>query len=297
MTPTLQPGDEVVASDSLTPVPGDLVVFEHPQRTGFWMIKRLIDEDGRVLSDNRTVTEADSRTMGPIDVSRMLTVVDQLDEDTFAQACHLLADEDPALAAVIDRWGVPEFWHRAPGFATLVLLVLEQQVSLESGAAMFGRLHGLLGEVSPATVLAAGIGGLRAIGVTRQKADYLTGLALMIQEGIIDLDEIAAAPPSDARQSLMSVKGIGAWTADAYLLSAHRRPDTWPAGDRALQVGAAEVLGMSSVPSPGELELIAEPWRPVRAVAARLIWHSYLSRRGRVEPAPPASARDDAVGA
>jgi DNA-3-methyladenine glycosylase II len=83
------------------------------------------------------------------------------------------------------------------------------------------------------------------------------------------------------------VKGIGPWTADAYLLSALGFPDVFPVGDRALQVGTGEVLGMSSVPDEEELEIVSAPWRPIRAAAARVIWHAYLKRRGRVEPLDP----------
>ncbi len=83
------------------------------------------------------------------------------------------------------------------------------------------------------------------------------------------------------------MRGIGSWTADAYLLSALLLPDAFPVGDRALQVGVAEALGLQQIPGPEELEIVSAPWRPVRAVAARLVWHLYLSRRGRSEPALP----------
>lgn len=284
MAPGLRPGDEVVATDSISPVPGDVVVFEHPARADFWLIKRLADDDGRVLSDNREIESVDSRSFGSISPARMLTVVDRLDPVTFAEACDLLVSEEPALEDIIERWGRPDFWQRSPGFATLALLILEQQVSLESGAAMFRRLADLVDDVAPEGVLDAGEGSLRSIGVTRQKAGYLIELAEAVVTGDLDLDHLADAGPSHARAALMGIKGIGSWTADAYLLSALRLTDVWPVGDRALQVGCGELLGMSSPPDEIELELIAEPWRPVRAAAARLVWHAYLSERGRVEP-------------
>jgi DNA-3-methyladenine glycosylase II len=213
--------------------------------------------------------------------------VERLDDQTFALGADLLASEDEHLAALIDRWGLPDFWHRPPGFQTLVLLVLEQQVSLESGAAMYRRLAGLIGDVTAASVLSAGDEALRSIGVTRQKSGYLLGLATRVSEGVLDLDAMELATVDDARAALLEIKGIGPWTADAYLLSASRRTDMWPVGDRALQVGASEALGMATIPDEGELEILAEPWRPIRAVAARLIWHAYLSERGRVEPPNP----------
>lgn len=290
MAPTLMPGHEVVATDSRRPVIGDLVVFEHPERTDFWLVKRLVTVDGWVMSDSPELGRSDSRTLGNIPLDRMLTVVDRLDESTFVEACELLVAEDEALAGVVGRWGVPEFWHRRPGYATLALLILEQQVSLESGAAMYRRLAGLTGTVTPESVAGAGEEALRSIGVTRQKTGYLLQLARDVIGGTLDLDWLTSAPAEEARAALTSLKGIGPWTADAYLLSALRHPDMWPTGDRALQVGVGEALGMGHPPDEQELEVLAEPWRPLRAAAARLIWHAYLSERGRVEPPDPTGA-------
>lgn len=293
MTPTLTPGTEVVATDSRRPSPGDLVVFEHPARKDFWLIKRLVSEEGWVVSDNPEVSQSDSRTLGHIPIEEMLVVVDRLDDETFIEACGLLTSEDEAFARIVDRWGVPEFWHREPGYPTLVLLILEQQVSLESGAAMYRRLAGLVGEVTAESVASTDEQTLRSIGVTRQKTGYLLDLARDVVTGALDLDRLARAPVEEARDALISVKGIGPWTADAYLLSALRHPDMWPVGDRALQVGVSEVLGMAAPTSEAELEMIAEPWRPLRAAAARLVWHAYLSSRGRVEPADPTRPHGD----
>lgn len=290
MTPTLQPGQEVVAVDTRPPEPGNLVVFEHPARPDFWLIKRLADDTGWISSDNEKASDTDSRTLGRLPLERLMPVVERLDEKTFRLAVDLLTAEDEGLAKVVERWGLPEFWHRRPGFETLVLLILEQQVSLESGAAMYRRLAGLLGEVSPESTMAAGPERLRAIGVTRQKTGYLIELSRMIVEGDLDLETLESQPVAMARRTLIAIKGIGPWTADAYLLSASRRPDMWPVGDRALQVGAAETLAMSRAPDEEQLELLGEPWRPVRAAAARLIWHAYLSERGRVEPPDPTQA-------
>ncbi|HSM44796.1 MAG TPA: hypothetical protein VK969_07255, partial [Acidimicrobiia bacterium] len=290
--PTLQPGQEVVAVDTRPPEPGNLVVFEHPGRPDFWLIKRLADDTGWISSDNEEASDTDSRTLGRLPLDGLMPVVERLDEETFRLAVDLLTAEDEGLARVVERWGLPEFWHRRPGFETLVLLILEQQVSLESGAAMYRRLAGLLGEVSPENTLAAGPDQLRAIGVTRQKTGYLIELSRMLVEGELELETLESQPVAMARGTLIAIKGIGPWTADAYLLSASRRPDLWPVGDRALQVGTAETLEMSRAPDEEQLELLGEPWRPIRAAAARLIWHAYLSERGRVEPPDPTQAHE-----
>lgn len=294
MLPNLRPGDEVVAVDTRPPRVGDVVVFEHPERDGFWVIKRMAepphpidDSQAWVVSDNPEVTRADSRTLGALDRATLWPIVERLDADTFADACELLSDEDEDLARILDTHGLPRFWERRPGFSTLVWLILEQQVSLESGAAVYERLHRAAGSITPATVAELGPEELRSIGITRQKTAYLLGLAEAIIHERTSLESIEGLPPGDAREVLLAIRGIGPWTADAYLLSALRHPDVFPVGDRALQVGTGEALRMKATPRPDELELISEPWRPVRAVAARIIWHGYLSQRGRVEPLDP----------
>lgn len=304
MLPNLRPGQEVVATDSRAAEVGDVVVFEHPDRPGFWMVKRVADpphtlDAGQawVTSDNPVETRADSRTLGPLPRAGLLPVVERLDEVTFAEACLLLAEEDESLGAVVAANGIPPFWSRRPGFATLVLFVLEQQVSLESGAAMYRRLAALVGEVAPASLIAAGETSLRSIGVTRQKTGYLLDLAGLVLEGELDLEQIGTLQADEARQQLLSIRGVGPWTADVYLLSALRHPDVFPVGDRALQVGMGEILALSAVPSTEEMLILAHPWRPVRAAAARLIWHAYLSIRGRVEPPDPLAGHNGPSGA
>jgi DNA-3-methyladenine glycosylase II len=247
----------------------------------------MADDEAWVTSDNHVVGVYDSRSFGPVPVASLQPRVERLDEVTFVEAVRLLTREEPAFARVIDEFGAPPFWHRPAGFPTLVWLIMEQQVSLESGAAMYGRLHALLGAIAPEALGAVTEGDLRGIGVTRQKSVYLMGLALAVVSGELDLEGLGGLPPDRARQSLLAVKGIGPWTADAYQLSALGSPDVFPVGDRALQVGTAEVLGMSSVPVQGDLDILSAPWRPIRAVAARIIWHAYLKRRGRVEPPDP----------
>lgn len=206
-----------------------------------------------------------------------------LTAEGFAAAATRLADGDGHLAAVISRHGLPDFWHRPPGFATLVLFIVEQQVSLDSARAVFERLSSSLGGVSPRSVASAGHEVLRSVGLTRQKQRYLVGLGEMMLANPSLLDDLADTPDAEARRRLLAITGIGPWTADVYLLSALRRPDVWPVGDRALQVGVGELIGLESPPDSRQLEDIGERWRPYRSVAARLVWHSYLRRRGREE--------------
>lgn len=218
-----------------------------------------------------------------------------LDERTFARTAETLCATDPALAGIVERHGIPLFWAREPGLPTLVLLVLEQQVSLASARAAFDRLERRLGVVDAGGLLSSTDVELRADGFSRQKAGYVRALAAAVDEGRVDLAGIGELPDDDVRRALTALPGIGPWTAEVYLLSALRRPDTWPVGDIALQDAARRILGLDERPSQPELEAIGERWRPHRATAARLLWHLYLSEprrpaRPRDRPSPPSSS-------
>ncbi|HRW49845.1 MAG TPA: hypothetical protein P5333_20150, partial [Caldilinea sp.] len=182
------------------------------------------------------------------------------------------------LGAVVARHGPPPLWAREPGFPTLVLLILEQQVSLASARAAYNRLEAATGTVTPAGLLALSDDELRAAGFSRQKTGYARALAQAILDGAFDPDGLADLDDDGVRCELTSLKGIGPWTAEIYLLMVLRRPDAWPAGDLALAAAAQQVKGLAARPSPAELVELAEAWRPWRAAAARILWHHYLSR-------------------
>jgi DNA-3-methyladenine glycosylase II len=193
-----------------------------------------------------------------------------------------LAGRDPILGDIVVRLGPPPLWGRRPGFATLVRIVLEQQVSLASAAAVYARLQQRLGgTVTAEGVLAHGPGGLRSTGFTRQKARYVHGLAASIVAGQFSLTRVARLADEAALEALDAAPGIGPWTASIYMLMALRRPDVWPPGDLGLHKSIAETHALSRVPSSAEAAEFALRWRPWRAVAARLLWHSYLHVRNR----------------
>ncbi len=193
-----------------------------------------------------------------------------------------LAERDPDLARIVARCGPPPLWPRATGFATLIHIILEQQVSLAAARAAFERL-GAVGPVTPEHFLRLDDGALKRIGFSRQKTGYGRVLARAVVSGDLDLEELERLDDETARASLLRLKGIGPWTADIYLLMALRRPDVWPVGDLALAAAVRRVKRLRQHPSPERLRAIGERWRPWRAVAARLLWHFYLStpRRAR----------------
>ena len=204
-----------------------------------------------------------------------------LDERALVRAVRALARAEPRFAHVVKRHGPPPLWPREPGFETLVLLILEQQVSLAQARAMYARIAGATGTVTPANVAALGEAGLRALGVTRQKSAYLAALAVQLEQRSLDLDALAVLSDVDAGAALDALHGVGPWTAQCYLLFALRRSDVFPAADLALMEAVRGLWKLRARPTPAALARRARAWRPHRATAARLLWHHYLSERGR----------------
>ena len=202
-----------------------------------------------------------------------------LTEKSLALAARELAARDEMLAQIHAAHGDPPLWRRAPGFQTLVHIILEQQVSLKSAKAMLVRLEAAIQPFAPERFIELGDAYLRGLGVTRQKSAYVLDLSASIVKGDLSFTKLARMSDEEARMVLTRVKGIGSWSADVYLLMAMRRPDIWPAGDLALAVAMKELKGLGKRPGPEELERIAERWRPHRAVAARMLWQYYLGRQ------------------
>lgn len=201
----------------------------------------------------------------------------QLNRRTLLSAARWLAERDPDLAVVVETYGPPPLWARESGFHTLIHIILEQQVSLASAKAAYDRLVAATGRLVPERFLLLNDADLKTIGFSRQKASYGRGLAQALLDRRLDLAHLATLDDRDAKSRLMEVKGIGSWTADIYLLMVLRRPDTWPSGDLALASAAQRVKRMRSQPTPKKLEQVGKAWRPWRAVAARILWHYYLS--------------------
>lgn len=199
-----------------------------------------------------------------------------------AAAVNILATRDPDLAAIVDRYGQPPLWRRPAGFATLVRIILEQQVSLGSARAAFDRLERAADPLTPGRLLELTDADLLAIGFSRQKTRYCRALAEAIGSGTLDVDGLAGLDDAKADASLRSIPGIGPWTSSIYRLMVLGRPDVWPVGDIALATAVGEVKGLGRRPDPIEMVAIGDTWRPWRSVAARLFWLDYLGRRGRV---------------
>ncbi len=200
-----------------------------------------------------------------------------LTPDTLAQAAAFLASIDPDLGRIYARLGPPPLWERPPGFPTLVWIILEQQVSLASASAAFHKLERALGAVTPEGFVRLSEAELKQIGFSGQKSSYCRLLAQGLLSRQLDVDRLDQLDDLAVRAELVKLKGIGPWTADIYLLMALLRPDIWPAADLALVKAVQEVKSLPARPGPEEMERIAAPWRPWRAVAARMLWQHYLA--------------------
>jgi len=208
-------------------------------------------------------------------------VRESLTSASLAAAVEELAVRDPDLAGIVARLGPPPLWDREPGFATLLHIILEQQVSLASARAAFDRLQAAADPLAPVRFLELTDAELLAIGFSRQKARYGRALAEAMRSGALDLDGLHDLDDEAVHETLQRVPGIGPWTSTIYLLMVLLRPDLWPAGDIALAESVGEVKGIGRRPDATEMAELGDTWRPWRSVAARLFWHDYLARRGR----------------
>lgn len=190
--------------------------------------------------------------------------------------------------AIVERAGTPRFRRRRNGFATLLHIILEQQVSIHAAAAMHRRLVELCRPLAPEPFLGLDDGTLRTCGFSRQKAGYARGLAAAVRDGDLDFARLAAEDDDAALSELVALRGIGRWSAEIYLIFALGRSDVWPAADLGLQFGVAECLGLGDRVPERRLREMGEAWRPWRSVAACLFWQSYLHRRNRTAPLLPA---------
>ena len=207
-------------------------------------------------------------------------ILKTIDEKNLARAARSLADRDRDLEFIYSTYGAPPLWKRPADFATLVHIILEQQVSLASALSAFNKLKDRLGGVvTPAGVLALSDEEMKAAYFSRQKTVYARELARAVADGSLDLKGLENLSDAQIRAELKKIKGIGDWTADIYLLMAMGRADVMPRGDLALHVAWKRLKNLERTPSSEEFQQIAEKWKPLRAVGARLLWHYYLSEK------------------
>lgn len=203
-------------------------------------------------------------------------------ENNFNTICDQLARRDKDLRAIIKEHGYPPMWTRPATFQTLILTILEQQVSLASAFAAFKKLRARIGYVTPAKILSLSDEDLRSCYFSRQKIVYARELANAIQSKSLQLKKLGQAHEEEVRLRLKAIKGIGDWTVDVYLMHALQRTDLFPLGDIALVNSLKTVKKLPKDFTKEKMLAIAEAWRPNRTIAAMILWHDYIKKRGIV---------------
>ena len=186
-----------------------------------------------------------------------------------------LADLDKDFARAYAVAGVPQIRSRPLGFATLLKVICAQQISTAAAGAIMARLETAVSPLTAEGFLAASDAELRTLGLSRQKIEYGKALARAVSEGNLNFRKIHRLEDEAVIEELTKIKGIGRWSAEIYLLFALRRPDIWPVDDLAVVVAMQRIKGLSERPGRKQMMALAEGWRPLRSVAARLCWHYY----------------------
>lgn len=197
----------------------------------------------------------------------------------FLEKCNWCVNIDPKLKPVISRFGYPPFWHREPNFATLILTVLEQQVSLASAKSSYNKLVERIGLVTPENFLTLNDDELKACYFSRQKVSYTKNLAGEIISGKLDLNELNNLTEIEIRSTLIKLKGIGNWTIDMYLLMSLHFADIFPPGDLATIKSVVELELVPSSFSKEEIVNFMKKFSPFQSVATYILWHSYIEKR------------------
>jgi DNA-3-methyladenine glycosylase II len=199
-----------------------------------------------------------------------------LSHDVVLEGIDRLAQVDADVARALERVGYPAPRHREPGFATLLRIMVAQQLSTKSAAAIWARLEAACGPtVTAARVLALDEAAFRTVGFSRQKMAYGRSLAEAVSGGVLDLDSLAAMPEDDAIAAISALRGFGRWSAEIYLLFALGRADIFPGDDLGLQAGMQKLKRLEARPNRKAMDVIAEHWRPLRGCGAIFLWHYY----------------------
>lgn len=201
------------------------------------------------------------------------------DNEHFKELCNQCIIIEPKLKPVIEQFGYPPFWHREPDFPTLILTILEQQVSLASAKSAYSKLVERIKTVTPENLLKLTDEELRACYFSRQKATYTRILANEIAEGKLILSELNNLGDNEIRTRLLQLKGIGHWTIDMYLLMSLHFSDIFPPGDLATIKAVYELELVSAKASKEEIIIFMKKFSPFQSVATYILWHSYIVKR------------------
>jgi DNA-3-methyladenine glycosylase II len=193
-------------------------------------------------------------------------------------AIEYLSEKDTIFKLIVEKYGLPTIPKRPEGFETLVLLILEQQVSIDSAKATFLKLKEKENILHPEKLVSLTDEEFRAVGVSRQKTSYIKALSTAIINKDVQLENLASKTAQEVREELIQIKGIGNWTIDIYLMFCLQEPDLLPLGDIAVVNTIKELL---DIHEKEEMEVHSQKWMPHRSMATFLLWHYYLKKRNR----------------
>lgn len=218
--------------------------------------------------------------------------MNNFNESNFYQLCDKIGQEDNDLKNIILAHGYPPFWSREPCFATLIHIILEQQVSLVSANSAFKKLQFSIGVITPEKILALSDIEMKACYFSRQKTSYARNLAEAVLSKRLNLENLENETDDTVKKELKKITGIGEWTVDVYMMMALHRADCFPSGDIALVKSLEEIKKLPRETVKTQIINLSNSWKPYRTIAAYLLWHAYLAKRekrdvGNVEP--PAS--------
>ena len=206
-------------------------------------------------------------------------MIHAFNKDNFQQRCNTLAKKDAHLKSILQQYGHPPMWTRPASFASLVHIILEQQVSLASARAALKKLKEKIRTITPGKVLLLSDADLRACYFSRQKTIYVRCLAEAITTKKLNLKKLGAGTDDEIRVALKQIKGIGDWTVDVYLLFVLQRADVFPTGDLAMMNALKEIKQLPKHITKEAIIELAEAWRPHRSLATMLLWHHYIKTR------------------
>ena len=205
--------------------------------------------------------------------------MNKVQNEDFKTLCDWCTNIEPKLKPVIEKFGYPPFWHREPDFPTLILTILEQQVSLASAKSSFNKLFERIKIVTPENLLKLTDQELRECYFSRQKSTYSKILSTEIISGKLNLENLNSQTAEEIRSRLIKIKGIGNWTIDMYLLMSLHFADIFPPGDLATIKAVYELELVSATASKEEIINFMKKFTPFQSVATYILWHSYIERR------------------
>lgn len=205
----------------------------------------------------------------------MIRAPRKLTKHTMPNHIRSLSRQCEYMAQVFKAIGIPQARNRDAGFETLLRIIVDQQISVQAGEAIWAKLEQRFGEISAERISTARPSTLQKCGLSRQKIRYASELAGAVRSGSLDLNSLGDLDDESAINQLTAIKGIGSWTAEIYLMFAMGRPDIFPAGDLALQLAAQNLFGLKEKPKIKEFRFMAKRWAPYRTAASIMLWQYY----------------------